>query len=300
MFRHIRIWYRDEQDSTTYSCSLLEMPNFAYSNALALFRIATAPHDGGTGTTTDAESAEEANRALRAAILAFPLVAVLLLDEVGGGRSISFEEWSSVRVFAEEYDRTIRYRSFIGSGAASSCGSSDLFIQEATQQAVDVLLRIYVQQNAKFWTDGAMAFLYDGLVSVQQQQSLAGSPVRPRPPSPALMRYSGVKARDYVDRIQQLPAEVGVVDFDWVEDVLEVELNRRVFFHGEDGRDIRRQFREFVAGGGGPGGNRRAHWLGGPPTNVVDLDWPLLEVFWRSLLPWNRVDGIPPPPQPRR
>ena len=35
--------------------------------------------------------------------------------------------------------------------------------------------------------------------------------------------------------------------------------------------------------------------LGGPPTGHVDPDWPLLEVFWRSALPWNHTDGVPPP-----
>mmetsp|Transcript_20595 Transcript_20595/g.23879 ORF Transcript_20595/g.23879 Transcript_20595/m.23879 type:complete len:120 (-) Transcript_20595:88-447(-) len=27
---------------------------------------------------------------------------------------------------------------------------------------------------------------------------------------------------------------------------------------------------------------------------VVDPDLPLVELFWRSLLPWARVDGVPP------
>ena len=32
----------------------------------------------------------------------------------------------------------------------------------------------------------------------------------------------------------------------------------------------------------------------GPPTTIIDPDLPLLEVFWRSVLPWARVEGVPP------
>lgn len=35
--------------------------------------------------------------------------------------------------------------------------------------------------------------------------------------------------------------------------------------------------------------------IGGPPIHRINPDSPLLEVFWQSMLPWNRVDGVPPP-----
>jgi hypothetical protein len=42
-------------------------------------------------------------------------------------------------------------------------------------------------------------------------------------------------------------------------------------------------------------GQQVGHVFGGPPTGIVDPDWPIAEVFWRSLLPWNHVEGVPPP-----
>jgi hypothetical protein len=191
----------------------------------------------------------------------------------------------------------------IGAGTSRFTAAADPITQAATQQAVELLSRIYALQSAKLWTeDGALPFLYDNLAYLQQNPQLAqAAPARPGPPSPALMRYCNVNARDYDDRVQQLPAEADAVDFDWVDQVLEVGREPvGGFFGGEDGRDMRRRFREALgADGGGPGGaRRRHHWLGGPPMNVVDPDWPLLEVFWRSFLPWNRVEGVPPPPPP--
>ena len=36
--------------------------------------------------------------------------------------------------------------------------------------------------------------------------------------------------------------------------------------------------------------------LAGPPTEIVDPDWPIMEVFWRSFMPWAHVEGVAPPP----
>jgi len=44
-------------------------------------------------------------------------------------------------------------------------------------------------------------------------------------------------------------------------------------------------------------GNREGAFLAGPPTQMIDLDWPLLEVLWRSALPWAHVEGVPPTPR---
>ena len=38
------------------------------------------------------------------------------------------------------------------------------------------------------------------------------------------------------------------------------------------------------------GGNQSL--FAGPPTERIDPDWPLLEIFWRSALPWAYVDGV--------
>jgi hypothetical protein len=309
LHQDVRTWYQDAQHPrAVHSCPLKGMPNFAYSYALALFRtsrddVPTASSSSSTDGTETPPS--EADRALQAAVSAFPSVAGLILDAIGvvsstaateggatasRGRSVSPSEWSSIRTFVEEYDRTVRYR-WVGEVGASAIE------QSATLQAVDVISSIYVKQNANFWKEhDVLKFLYDNLVKLREQQAKTGddpnmnSPL-PGPPSPALMRYCNVKVRDYDDRIQELPAEADVVDFDWLEDAMVVEPNRRRLIRREGGR------RRGVPDDGGLGWDRPQHWLGGPPTNVVDPDWPLVEVFWRSFLPWNRVEGVPPPPR---
>ena len=39
----------------------------------------------------------------------------------------------------------------------------------------------------------------------------------------------------------------------------------------------------------------RNQYFGGPPTVIIDPDLPLLEVFWRSALPWAHVEGVAAP-----
>ena len=36
----------------------------------------------------------------------------------------------------------------------------------------------------------------------------------------------------------------------------------------------------------------------GGRAQMIDPDLPLVEVFWRSLMPWNEVEGVGPPPPP--
>jgi len=88
--------------------------------------------------------------------------------------------------------------------------------------------------------------------------------------------------------------------------LLEVALNPNV---GNGAGRLWQRMRDQRGGvGGGIGGNRMMGGGGdaddamrrilGGNYNVVDPDLPAMEVLWRSLLPWNRVDGVrPPPPQ---
>ena len=66
---------------------------------------------------------------------------------------------------------------------------------------------------------------------------------------------------------------------------------------GRGGPSKESKIDELISPDGGAAGfgDRGQPILGGPPTGLVDPDLPLVEVFWRSFLPWNHVEGVPPP-----
>ena len=117
------------------------------------------------------------------------------------------------------------------------------------------------------------------------------------------MRYGGIDPADFDTKIQTLPADAAPVDPGLVAHALVMDPRRgrlvrnnqrgaaRQGEHNNDGFGMRMLDAD---GNPVPAASRRQPLLG-PPTHHVDPDWPLVEVFWRSFLPWNHVDGVPPP-----
>jgi hypothetical protein len=106
------------------------------------------------------------------------------------------------------------------------------------------------------------------------------------PLSPALMRYARCDPSDYNDKFQTMPADANPLDAGLVARALTVDPNRP------------RLMQRMPRGGADElelAANRGAAALAGPPTQVIDPDWPLMEVFWRSALPWAHVEGVHPP-----
>jgi hypothetical protein len=163
-------------------------------------------------------------------------------------------------------------------------------------QACDRLVTVMVQLTAKQWEDDhVLQWLYDNLQELKQRDDENNLPVDD-PPSVALMKYCDMNPSDYENKIQLLPEEANIIDPGMLAHAMAIVPNR--------GRLLRHQRGGGGGGGGGmpdmmmmgqPGMVGQQQHLLGPPTQIVDPDWPMLEVFWRSFMPWNHVEGVPPP-----
>jgi Transcriptional repressor TCF25 len=272
----IQVWYRDEGTGLAYRCGLLELPNWAFSYALALFRNQyNAPSD---------VPRLKADEAIQKAMSRFPAVVGLLLqdNEVDTtGRSFR-RDWSPVLDFAWDRSRHLR-------NAWLSASNSDTISVSATLQASELIVKIFVKLNARLWgRDEVLQWMYSNLKILQSTNP--GLPVQP---DLALVRYIGCDPSDFDNIVHTLPPDVNIIDAGLIAHAMAMVPNRP--------RLLRRMQRGAGADvdehviGGNDFRNTANPILGGPPTHVVDPDLPLAEVFWRSFLPWSRVEGVPPP-----
>jgi hypothetical protein len=246
------------------------MPNWAYSYALALYRLSQVD---------DSDMQDKANAALKQAIHQFPDAVGRLLQALEvdtAGRSFR-RDWVTVLDFAAERSKLSR-RQF-----ASTCDDSPEDVAP-TLKACDVLIKIYAEQASKQWADDdVLQWVYDTLSEIAQEEAPADLCV----PHRAIMRYADCNPSDFENRVQLFPQDANILDAGMVAHAMVVNPNRPRFLRnmprGMDGAAAQRQ--------------AQAAGLAGPPTQMIDPDWPVLEVFWRSFLPWNHVEGVPPPPR---
>jgi hypothetical protein len=267
--------YKDDSSGKEYCGELVELPNWAYSYALALYRISKS--------TDDNDLLVKSDEALQSAIRKFPaLVEQLLINnEVDTtGRSMR-SDWptslSDLRAYARNAVDSVGY---------------DPITQHAASQASNLITMIFVQRSHTLWrSDDIIMWLYKNCVGLCSKSDDVHEIHRPQL-SPALIRYARCDASDYEDRFQTLPQDANPLDPGLLAPALVVDPNRRRFLRRADmpaaamaqGED---DGPNIFQGGG--------LMIGGPPTNVIDPDDPLVEVLWRSMLPWNTVDGVPPP-----
>ena len=168
--------------------------------------------------------------------------------------------------------------------------SADPIELAATLQACDVVINIFVQQNARLWADESiLQWLYENLERVSQSASSGNLPL---PPNPAILRYAGCKLTDFENRIELLPQDANIINPGMLAHAMVVNPNRPRFL-----RNMQRGGGDVVLGGqmDGNGLPVARQIFGGPPTQAVDPDWPIAVVFILSFLPWNHVEGVPPP-----
>jgi hypothetical protein len=270
----VRIHYMADKSDDGYECRLLDLPNWAYSYALALFRV-----DRNQPTH---DSKEKADGAMKQALSKFPSVLEQLLvkNEINtNGRSFQVD-WPNVLPFARE-------RAELVQNTFTAKAEADPVVRSCTSQAFDLVSRIFVQQNFKMWhIDIVWQFAYRNL------KDLHDNPEEVAPFEPAIMRYASCDPSDFEDTIQTMPADANPLDPGLVAHAMTIDTNRPRFMQrARRGRgDIPDEFEMAMAGL-----NQQGTVLAGPPTEIVDPDWPLLEVFWRSFMPWAHVEGVAPP-----
>jgi hypothetical protein len=265
----------------SYQCELLDLPNWAYSYALALYR------------TNDSRPNDKATKALQNAISRFPTIIDLLLSENDidiNSRSCRLD-WQAVM------DYTGSRANAIHSCAATN--EMDPVVRMATEKAYDLISRVFAKLSHKHWaSDPVLLWVHstlDDLKKMDSAEQKASKTMEVQSLAPAMMRYSQIDPADYETKFQLLPVDVNPLDLGLVQHALVIDPNRRRFLRnqrggqrGDGGED--NFFRMF-----GQDNAVRRGTLFGPPTRIIDLDWPLLEIFWKSLLPWNRIEEIARP-----
>eukprot|EP00934_Nitzschia_sp_Nitz4_P001531 Nitzschia sp. Nitz4//scaffold193_size40683//1159//5990//NITZ4_007493-RA/size40683-processed-gene-0.9-mRNA-1//1//CDS//3329540261//1531//frame0 len=269
--QRVNIYYKDESNPDGYVSSLLDLPNWAYSFALALFRVHNeAPTE---------ESEARADASLQEAINKFPsiLEALLIKNDVNVRERSFRHDWPTVLGYTRERTESVKGKLF-------NATETDAVVKSCTSQACDLISRTFVEQNHKLWaSDSVLSWIYKNLKVLEKVSTEVIAP------SPAMMRYASSKASDYEDKFETMPADANPLDPGLVAHAMVVDVNRPRFMqrvHRGGGQQEQLQMMD---------NNLQAGHFAGPPTEIVDPDWPILEVFWRSALPWAHVEGVPPP-----
>jgi len=277
-FKMVQIYYTDPQtsDNDSHCCELTDMPNWAFSYALALYRQSISAAE----EHISQQLMEKANQQLHDCIRAFPQIPILILEKNNvdvTGRSFALD-WPSVL----EPLRKIDHNNVHGVEGDDTV--------EKYRAAIKCITQIFVQRGHKLWSgNDVLKWLYDacGTVTTSPEAQSQQDGDEPKTMfSPALTRYLQFDPSDFESTFHTLPADANPLDPALVDPVLRLQPNRRRMLR------IPRQ----LGGGGGDGWrqNGRDQGENNDGIVVIDPDLPLLEIFWRSFLPWTRVRGVRP------
>ena len=193
---------------TENRCELLDLPNWAYSYGLTLYKLHLS--------TEDQEQSESllqrANEALKNAVNRYPSIPQLLLEKNKvdvRGRSCNVD-WPTVMV--KLFRRTTTYN--------EKNNLTDL-------ESANHIIQIFVQRNYKIWNnDNIIKWLYEGCNNATLLTDRDEMPLKPIPP--ALSRYKRCNPSDYEDRfINTLPADVNPLNPELVGPAVAFDPNRR-------------------------------------------------------------------------
>ncbi len=282
----IKIYHKatNNGEEKTFSCDLINMPNWSFSYALALYKQSYA-------LSFDDEEEDErmrskATEALQSAILSYPMIPKLLLEKNQvniTGRSFQ-TDWPSVLSPLGEINDEVRSFEAI----QAECFARDY---ERTKEKIT---QIFIERSHKLWCgDDVVKWLYDCCAEVVTRRNETNlfdeSKILPL----ALLRYLKFDPTEFLDSFPNIPA-ANVLDPMLVDLAMHVRPNARRMLRmpnqqrGEMGGDFNeieqramQQMRTLLG-------------TGRDGMEVIDPDLPIAEIYWRSMMPWARVDGVPP------
>eukprot|EP00984_Skeletonema_dohrnii_P027137 scaffold16595_cov174-Skeletonema_dohrnii-CCMP3373.AAC.2 len=289
----ITINWEDDLTSRHHKCPLLQLPNWAFSYAMALHRLSRK---------------EEADEALKTALETFPMVLPKLL------------EMNKVNVQARSFqmDWPTVLPAFNHDLNTANIDEVNTQIEARVARAAgEHLVRIFVERNHKLWKENdVVQWMYSCSEKVVkgdepqlEKEADAGegamSTSTELPPkqltskfSPALVRYAQCDPSDYEDRFRTFPPEAIALDPNLVGPALVHDHRRGRFLRGGQARggggmmeremmeDVPADLMEQLRGMLGMAGNE---------VDLLDPDSPILQLYLQSLLPWAQVEGVRPP-----
>lgn len=260
-----------EEEETQFRGKLQDLPNIAYSYALCLFFLGRTASLEGDQEAAD-QLAAQAKTALLDAITRFPLAVPQLLEKLEidtAARSFQ-RDWLSVIDFTADQAKTLSEMWF--------SQTEDYVSMTRLLQTVERIIQVFAMQNATHWSDErVLQWLFDTLNELCSQKK-ESNVAFPPPPTLALLRYANVQSSWYNTRIDLLPDDANLLDPNVVAQAMAVQPGRPRF--------LRQQMHHNAA--------RRQGLIATQQQHRLDPDSPMLEVFLRSFLPWNQVDGLPP------
>jgi hypothetical protein len=296
----IKVHYKDPLTSRHWVCGLKDMPGWAFSYALALYRLAN------DDDCEDEAMHQKSDDALVDALTKFPMVLPKLLAM----NKVNTQD----RSFIMDWPKVLPYFT------AESDDAIEGTVQDRVAKGAGIhLVRIFVQRHHKLWAvDNVIQWMFkcaDMVVdkipkqssdSKNEEAAAAHAETENNETSvtnqsqltskfhPSLARYAQFDPSEYEDAFRTLPPEAIALDPNIIAPAMEFNANRR-------GRFLRRgqlETNEMMEGGREGLMARLRDALGvGDSVGLerLDPDSPLMQLYLQSLLPWNQVDGVVPP-----
>lgn len=260
------------------------MPNWSYSYALALYKLSFMLSDD----DDEEEMKMRASESLKVAVRCFPLIPKLLLEKNNiNVRGRSFQtDWPSVLSPLSELHDELSTQEGIVAG----------YFAREIATTKEKITTIFVERSHNLWKgDDVVKWLFDccqEIVSDKEQNKIEAPTSAPI----ALMRYSKLKLDDFQDSFPNLPV-ANALDPMLVDLAMHVRPNARRMLRmpNQHRGGMGNEFN--LDNVGGQRALQQMRTLLGTGRNgmeIIDPDLPIAEVFWRSMMPWARVDGVPP------
>ena len=297
--------HREDEQKRHYICHLLDMPNWSYHYALALRRH-EQQQEHLQGSHEDKLSLKKANEAIQEAITSHPsIVALLLSKNKVDTVSRSFRtDWKSILPTLQDM-ANIKFGTHNGTANQGYEKVVSIFINRSYKLwcADDTISWLYA--NCKIVVENRLAELEDlKNLTLESNESNATFSNKGKTDINvnlgklplALDRYNLINPQDFEDRFQMLPGDGNFLDQNLMDMAMEYNPQRR---------SLLRQLRQRQGGrrGGGPDDDVELQRMlleqiqrerNGNEVVYIDPDAPLAELFLHSILPWARVQGVPP------